>query len=116
MKKILIFGIAGVVLITCVILFIVLGSKDSYYNIKILDSIGTVNVDRDNDTLDAYEGMKMRDKDYLRVASDGFTRIDCDKQTFVGSDLNIEEGMSVCECEYCCSKQTVPNLDDEEKS
>lgn len=82
MKKILIFGIAGAVLITGIILFIVFGSKDSYYNIKILDSTGTVNVDRDNNTIEAYEGMKMRDKDYLRVSSGGFTRIDCDKQTY----------------------------------
>ena len=33
-----------------------------------------------------------------------------------GGDLNITEGMSVCECEYCGSKQTVPSIDDEKKS
>lgn len=32
-----------------------------------------------------------------------------------GGDLNIEEGMSVAECEYCGTKQTVPNVDDEKK-
>ncbi len=32
-----------------------------------------------------------------------------------GGNLEIQEGMSVCECEYCGSKQTVPNLDDEKK-
>ncbi|MCQ2527639.1 MAG: DUF6273 domain-containing protein [Saccharofermentans sp.] len=32
-----------------------------------------------------------------------------------GGDLNIEEGMTVCECEYCNTKQTVPTLDDEKK-
>lgn len=32
-----------------------------------------------------------------------------------GGNLDIEEGMSVCECEYCGSKQTVPNLDNEKK-
>ena len=32
-----------------------------------------------------------------------------------GGGLNITEGMTVCECEYCCSVQTVPQLDDEKK-
>lgn len=32
-----------------------------------------------------------------------------------GGDLNIEQGMTVCECEYCGSKQTIPNVDDEKK-
>lgn len=32
-----------------------------------------------------------------------------------GGDLNIEEEMSVAECEYCGTKQTVPNVDDEKK-
>ena len=32
-----------------------------------------------------------------------------------GGDLRIEEGSTVCECEYCGTKQTVPKLDDEKK-
>ena len=32
-----------------------------------------------------------------------------------GGGLNITEGMTVCECEYCGSVQTVPQLDDEKK-
>lgn len=32
-----------------------------------------------------------------------------------GGDLEISEGVSVCECEYCGTKQTVPNADDEKK-
>ena len=32
-----------------------------------------------------------------------------------GGDLQILEGSSVCECEYCGSKQTVPTLDNEKK-
>ena len=32
-----------------------------------------------------------------------------------GGDLEIAEGVSVCECEYCGTKQTVPNLDDEQR-
>ena len=32
-----------------------------------------------------------------------------------GGDLNIVEGNSVCECEYCGTKQTVPNADNEKK-
>jgi hypothetical protein len=32
-----------------------------------------------------------------------------------GGDLEIEEGMTVCECEYCGTKQTVPNVDDDKK-
>ena len=30
-----------------------------------------------------------------------------------GGDLTIEENVTVCECEYCGSKQTVPTVDDE---
>ena len=32
-----------------------------------------------------------------------------------GGDLNVEEGKSTCECEYCGSVQTIPSLDDEKK-
>lgn len=32
-----------------------------------------------------------------------------------GGDLNITEGVSVCECEYCGTKQTVPTADNEKK-
>ena len=32
-----------------------------------------------------------------------------------GGDLEIAEGMTVCECEYCGSKQTVPSIDNEKK-
>ena len=32
-----------------------------------------------------------------------------------GGGLDITEGMTVCECEYCGSVQTVPQLDDEKK-
>ncbi len=33
-----------------------------------------------------------------------------------GGDLKIKQGSSVCECEYCGTKQTVPNADDEKKT
>lgn len=33
-----------------------------------------------------------------------------------GGDLEISEGVSVCECEYCGTKQTLPRLDDERKT
>lgn len=32
-----------------------------------------------------------------------------------GGDLDISEGMSVCECEYCGTRQTIPKADDEQK-
>ena len=32
-----------------------------------------------------------------------------------GGNLEVQEGMTVCECEYCGSTQTVPSLDDEKK-
>lgn len=32
-----------------------------------------------------------------------------------GGDLNIELGVTVCECDYCGTKQTLPRLDDERK-
>lgn len=33
-----------------------------------------------------------------------------------GGNLDVIEGMSVCEYEYCGSVQTVPRLDDEKKT
>ena len=33
-----------------------------------------------------------------------------------GGDLRIIEGQTVCECEYCGSRQTVPALDSEKKA
>ena len=33
-----------------------------------------------------------------------------------GGELNITAGMTVCECEYCGSKQTVPSINDEKKT
>lgn len=32
-----------------------------------------------------------------------------------GGDLNVVEGSTIAECEYCGSKQTIPNQDDEKK-
>ena len=32
-----------------------------------------------------------------------------------GGTLEVQEGMSVAECEYCGTTQTVPNVDDEKK-
>lgn len=32
-----------------------------------------------------------------------------------GGNLEITESSTVCKCEYCGSKQTVPNADDEKK-
>ena len=33
-----------------------------------------------------------------------------------GGDLNVTEGMTVAECEYCGTKQTVPSVDNEKKT
>jgi hypothetical protein len=33
-----------------------------------------------------------------------------------GGDLNIQEGNPICECEFCGTQQTVPQLDDEKKA
>ena len=32
-----------------------------------------------------------------------------------GGDLNLQDGITVAECEYCGTRQTVPNADDEKK-
>lgn len=32
-----------------------------------------------------------------------------------GGTLDVQEGMTVCECEYCGSKQTIPTVDNEKK-
>ena len=33
-----------------------------------------------------------------------------------GGDLNVEDGNTVCECEYCGTRQTVPSLDNDKKT
>ena len=33
-----------------------------------------------------------------------------------GGDLNVTEGMTVAECEYCGTRQTVPSADSEKKT
>ncbi len=33
-----------------------------------------------------------------------------------GGDLEVQTGMSIVECEYCGTKQTLPNLDDDKKA
>ena len=33
-----------------------------------------------------------------------------------GGDLDVVDGMSVAECEYCGTKLTLPKLDEEQKS
>lgn len=33
-----------------------------------------------------------------------------------GGNLEVTEGMTICECEYCSTNQTVPNGDDEKKT
>ncbi len=82
-KKTLILTLAGAVVIIGVVLFFVLrSSSDSYYNIQIMETLGGVKVDRDNSQTDAYAGMKMRSGDNLKVMSDGFTRINCDRETY----------------------------------
>ena len=32
-----------------------------------------------------------------------------------GGELNITPDSTICECEYCGSKQTIPNTDDEKR-
>ena len=33
-----------------------------------------------------------------------------------GGELNVREGMTVCECEFCGTTQTIPTIDDEKKT
>ena len=32
-----------------------------------------------------------------------------------GGDLEVQEGVNIAQCEYCGTKQTVPNADNEKK-
>ena len=91
-KKILIPIIAGVLVIIGVVLFLVLSSDkdDAYFSIKILETKGTVNVERDKRTMNAEEGLKMRDKDYITVTKDGYARIDCDRSTYARFEHDTE--------------------------
>ena len=91
-KKILIPIIAGVLVIIGVVLFLVLSSDkdDAYFSIKILETKGTVSIDRDKSSIRADEGLKMRDKDYITVSKDGYARIDCDRSTYARFEHNTE--------------------------
>ena len=33
-----------------------------------------------------------------------------------GGDLNIQEGSQICECEFCGTQQTIPQIDNEKKA
>ena len=33
-----------------------------------------------------------------------------------GGMLDVQEGMAVCECEYCGTKQTIPQIGNEKKA
>ncbi|MBR4781743.1 MAG: FecR domain-containing protein [Lachnospiraceae bacterium] len=91
-KKILIPIIAGVLVIIGVVLFLVLSSDkdDAYFSIKILETKGTVSIDRDKSSIRADEGLKIRDKDYITVSSDGYARIDCDRSTYARFEHDTE--------------------------
>jgi len=89
-KKILIPVIAGVLVIIGLVLFLVFTSDDSYYSIKILETKGTVSIDRDKKSINAEKGLKMRDKDYITLADDGFARVDCDRSTFIRFEHDTE--------------------------
>ena len=91
-KKILIPIIAGVLVIIGVVLFLVLSSDkdDAYYSIKILETKGTVSIERDKRSISAEEGLKMRDKDYITVSKDGYARIDCDRSTYARFEHDTE--------------------------
>ena len=90
-KKILIPVIAGVLIIIGVVLFLILRSgEDSYFNIRILYSEGNVNIKRDGNSFKASKDMTLRDKDYVTVGSDGFTRIDCDRKTYAHFEHDTE--------------------------
>ncbi|MBR6475432.1 MAG: FecR domain-containing protein, partial [Lachnospiraceae bacterium] len=91
-KKILIPIIAGVLVIIGVVLFLVLSSDkdDAYFSIKILETKGTVSIDRDKSSIRADEGLKIRDKDYITVSKDGYARIDCDRSTYARFEHNTE--------------------------
>ena len=89
-KKILIPIIAGVLAIIGVVLFLVFTSDDSYYSIKILETKGTVDIDRDKKSIQAEKGLKIRDKDYITVSDDGYARIDCDRSTYIRFEHNTE--------------------------
>lgn len=90
-KKILIPVIAGALIIIGVVLFFILRSgDDSYFSIRILYSEGNVNIKRDSNSINAAKDMKLRDKDNIIVGSDGFTRIDCDRETYAHFEHDTE--------------------------
>nr|MCR4625450.1 FecR domain-containing protein [Lachnospiraceae bacterium] len=90
-KKMLIPVLAGALIIIGVALFFVLRSgEDSYFNIRILYSEGNVSIKRDDTSFKASKDMKLRDKDYITVASDGFTRINCDRETYAHFEHDTE--------------------------
>ena len=94
MKKRILIPICAIVLLAVagVVVFLVLtsGSEKSYFNILMMETEGSVKVKRDGDSMKASEGMKMRDKDRLVVASDGFARVNCDRKTYAHFEHDTE--------------------------
>ena len=94
-KTIIIPVIAGLAIVIGVILVVVLTSGEgSYYTIKLMDHKGNVKIDRDGKSLEAQQDMKLRDKDYVTVPSDGFLRINCDKSIYAYFEHNTEASIN----------------------
>ena len=94
MKKRILIPICAVVLLAVagVVTWLILrpSSDKSYFNILMMETEGSVKVKRDGDSMKASEGMKMRDKDRLVVASDGFARVNCDRKTYAHFEHDTE--------------------------
>lgn len=94
MKKRILIPICAIVLLAVagVVTWLILrsGSEKSYFNILMMETEGSVKVKRDGDSMKASEGMKMRDKDRLVVASDGFARVNCDRKTYAHFEHDTE--------------------------
>ena len=93
MKKKILIPIFAVILLAVaglVTWLILRSSGKSYFNILVMETEGSVKVKRDGDSMKATKGMKMRDKDRLVVASDGFARVNCDRKTYAHFEHDTE--------------------------
>ena len=52
---------------------------------------------------------------YRKIVSKRVNFMAIFKCKMCGGDLDIQEGLTTCECEYCGTKQTIPALDNEKK-
>ena len=89
-KKYLLFGGAGVAVVAAAVLLILLLTKkgEKYRTILVLETKGDVTVQRDGGTISAYQDMRLRNGDGMKVPGGGLARLKLDSDKFVYLEEN----------------------------